>query len=414
MKRKLRWLYPGIGVKRWIFLSTLGILFISLSSISLVRADSYDDSIYSILGLFLGALAVVVGIKELVASVVNALYPERSKELLELFLEKKKLDKGPNIVAIGGGTGLSTLLQGLKNITANTTAIVTVADDGGSSGRLRKEFNILPPGDIRNCLVALADAPPLMRELFQYRFKAEGDLKDHNFGNLFITALSQITGDFEKAIKESSRVLAIKGRVIPATIDKVRLIAEHENGKETVGESKIPEAKLKIKKVRLEPKDCSLTHEAIEAIGKADIIVLGPGSLYTSVIPNLLVPGMVDIILKSSAIKIYVVNIMTQLGESDDYTASDHIKAIFEHTSAELFQYAILNSSFIPGNLLQNYKKEESSPVKADIAEVERTGPKAIVRDLSDLGDVVRHDSNKLAESILEIVAMNKSRGRWI
>ena len=414
MKKKLRWLYPGIGVKRWIFLSTLGILFISLSSASLVKSNSYDGSVYSILGLFLGTLAVIVGIKELVTSVINALYPERSKELLELFLEKKKLDKGPSIVAIGGGTGLSALLQGLKNITANTTAIVTVADDGGSSGRLRREFDVLPPGDIRNCLVALADAPPLMRELFQYRFKAEGELKDHNFGNLFITALSQITGDFEKAIKESSRVLAIKGRVIPVTIDKIKLVAEHENGKETVGESKIPEANLKIRKVRLEPKECNLTYEAIEAIEKADVIILGPGSLYTSVIPNLLVSGMVDAILKSPAIKIYIVNIMTQLGETENYTAADHIKAIFEHTSPELIQYAVLNSSFIPGNLLQNYKQEDSSPVEADIAEVERLGPKAIVRDLSDLGDVVRHDSSKLAELILEIVALNKGRGKWI
>ncbi|MDP8216102.1 MAG: YvcK family protein [Candidatus Kaelpia imicola] len=414
MIKELRWLYPGIGIKRWIFLSAVGVIFISLSSASLVKADSYNSNFYSILGLLLGALAIIVGIKEFVAAVINALYPERSKKLLELFLEKKKLEKGPNIVAIGGGTGLSTLLQGLKNVTANTTAIVTVADDGGSSGRLRKEFDILPPGDIRNCLVALADAPPLMRELFQYRFKAEGELKDHNFGNLFITALSQITGDFEKAIKESSKVLAIKGRVIPATVDKVKLIAEHENGRETVGESKIPEAKLKIKRVRLQPSQCKLVYEAMEAIENADVIILGPGSLYTSVIPNLLVPGMAEAILNSPAIKIYVVNIMTQLGETDNYTASDHIKAIFEHTSSSLIQYAVLNLSFIPGDLLQNYQEEDSSPVRADIIEVEKLGPKAIVRDLSDLGGVVRHDSNKLAELVLEILSLNKSRGKWI
>ncbi|MDP8252973.1 MAG: YvcK family protein [Candidatus Kaelpia aquatica] len=414
MRKRLRWLYPGIGIKRWILLSAIGIIFISLSSASLVKAESYNGSFYAISGLLLGALAIIVGIKELIATVMNALYPERSKELLELFLEKKKLEKGPNIVAIGGGTGLSTLLQGLKNITANTTAIVTVADDGGSSGRLRKEFDILPPGDIRNCLVALADAPPLMRELFQYRFKAEGELKDHNFGNLFITALSQITGDFEKAIKESSKVLAIKGRVIPATVDKIKLIAEHENGKETVGESKIPEAKLKIRRVRLHPPQCKLTYEAMEAIENADVIILGPGSLYTSVIPNLLVPGMVEAILNSPAIKIYVANIMTQLGETDNYTASDHIKAIFEHTSSDLIQYAVLNSSFIPSEILQNYQKEDSSPVETDIIEVEKLGPKAIVRDLSDLGDVVRHDSNKLSELVLEMLGLNKSRGKWI
>ncbi|MDD5613594.1 MAG: YvcK family protein [Candidatus Omnitrophica bacterium] len=413
MKSKLRWLYPGIGVKRWIFLSAVGIILVSLSSASLVKSKSYASNIFSGLGLVFGALTIIIGIRELVTSVVNVIYPERSKELLEVFLEKKRLGKGPNIVAIGGGTGLSTLLQGLKNITANTTAIVTVADDGGSSGRLRRDFNTLPPGDIRNCLVALADAQPLMRELFQYRFEAEGDLKGHSFGNLFITALSQITGDFEKAIKESSKVLAIKGRVIPATTAKVQLIAEHINGKETVGESKIPQAKLKIKNVRLEPSNCEPAYEAIEAINSAEVIVFGPGSLYTSIIPNLLVPGMSEAINRSNATKIYVCNIMTQNGETDGYSVFDHIKALLDHSSPGLFQYCIVNLSFISEALLSRYKQEQSSVVEPDIIKVEKLGIRAIVRDLADLGDVVRHNPFKLAELILEVMGLDKGKGKW-
>jgi len=273
MRKKLRWLYPGIGIKRWIFLCAVGIILISISSASLVKLERIDQAVYPILGLFLGTLAIIIGIKELVAGVINTILPQKSKDLVDIFLEKKILGKGPNIVAIGGGTGLSALLQGLKNITANTTAIVTVADDGGSSGRLRREFDTLPPGDIRNCLVALADAEPLMRELFQYRFQGEGELKGHNFGNLFITALSQITGDFEKAIKESSKVLAIKGRVLPATLDKVKLIAEHVNGEKTIGESEIPKKKVKIKRVFLDPSGCKPSYEAIEAIENADALL---------------------------------------------------------------------------------------------------------------------------------------------
>lgn len=414
MRKKLRWLYPGIGVKRWIFLCAVGIIFISISSASLVKLERMDQAVYPILGLFLGTLAIIIGIKELVAGVINTILPQKSKDLVDIFLEKKILGKGPNIVAIGGGTGLSALLQGLKNITANTTAIVTVADDGGSSGRLRREFDTLPPGDIRNCLVALADAEPLMRELFQYRFQGEGELKGHNFGNLFITALSQITGDFEKAIKESSKVLAIKGRVLPATLDKVKLIAEHVNGEKTVGESEIPKKKVKIKRVFLDPRGCKPSYEAIEAIGNADAIILGPGSLYTSIIPNLLVPGIASAIANSKAVKIYVCNIMTQSGETDGYSASDHVRALIDHTCPEIIDYCVLNSSFIPDYLLKKYKEEDAYPVEPDVSSIEGMGYKCIVRDLASLGEVVRHDSDKLAELILEIISLEKGKGRWI
>lgn len=414
MKNKLRWLYPGIGIKRWIFLCALGVIFISISSASLVKAQGWDQKIYPAVGLLLGGMAIVVSLKEMISSVINTLLPQRSKQLVDIFLEKKFLGRGPNIVAIGGGTGLSTLLQGLKKITANTTAIVTVADDGGSSGRLRAEFDTLPPGDVRNCLVALADAEPLMRELFQYRFKGEGELKGHNFGNLFITALTQITGDFEKAIKESSKVLAIKGRVVPATLDKVRLVAEHIDGRKTVGESKIPETKVKIAKVYLDPRDCKPSYEALEAISNAEAIVFGPGSLYTSILPNLLVPGILSAILDSRAVKIYVCNIMTESGETDGYKASDHVKALIEHTSPELLDYCIVNSSFIPENILQKYKQEYASPVEPDAYNIEKMGYKCMVKDLAWFGEVVRHNPDKLADLILEIIGREKGRGRWI
>lgn len=412
MRKKLRWLYPGIGIKRWIFLSALGIILISLSSAALVKAERIEEAVYSLLGLFFGTLAILVSIRELVIGLINTLHPQRSKDLVEIILEKKMLGKGPNIVAIGGGTGLSTLLQGIKNITANTTAIVTVADDGGSSGRLREEFDTLPPGDIRNCLVALADAQPLMRELFQYRFKGEGELKGHNFGNLFITALSQITGDFEKAIKESSKVLAIKGRVVPATLAKVKLIAEHIDGRMTLGESEIPKAKVKIRRVFLDNQSCQPSYEALEAIEHADAIIFGPGSLYTSIIPNLLVPGLLNTILNSPGVKIYVCNIMTQSGETDGYTASEHLKALIEHTSPKLIQYCILNSSFIPEYLLQKYQEEDAYPVEPDANVIEKMGYRCLIRDLASLGEVVRHDPNKLAELILEIISLEKGRSR--
>ena len=414
MKNKLRWLYPGIGIKRWIFLCASGVIFISISSASLVKAQGWAQKIYPLIGLLLGGAAIIISLKEMISSVINTLRPQRSKELVDIFLEKKQLGKGPNIVAIGGGTGLSTLLQGLKKITTNTTAIVTVADDGGSSGRLREEFGTLPPGDIRNCLVALADAEPLMRELFQYRFQGEGELKGHNFGNLFITALTQITGDFERAIKESSKVLAIKGRVVPATLDKVRLVAEHIDGRKTVGESKIPETKVKIARVYLDPQGCKASYEALDAISNADAIVLGPGSLYTSILPNLLVPGILNAVLNSDAVKIYVCNIMTESGETDGYKASDHVRALIDHTSPHLLDYCIVNSSFIPENILKKYQEEFAAPVEPDAYNIEKMGYKCMVKDLAWFGDVVRHDSDKLADLILEIIGIEKGRGRWI
>ncbi len=340
----------------------------------------------------------------MVKSFITIFLPNREKELVEIVYQKRQLEKGPKIVVIGGGTGLSVLLHGLKEYTSNITAIVTVADDGGSSGRLREQFDMLPPGDIRNCLVALADAEPLMRELFQFRFTGESEFKGHNFGNLFITAMSKVTGDFEKAIKESSKVLAIRGRVIPSTLEKVQLVAEHQDGKETFGETKISESHSPIKRVYLDPRDAMPCSESLEAIDEAEAIVLGPGSLYTSVIPNLLINGLKELICNSKAIKVYVCNVMTQSGETDNFTAFDHLNAIVSHTRPDIVDYCIVNTQKVPPELLAKYKEEDAYPVLPDSQKIREKGYKVIEVDVISTANYVRHDSKRLAKIIIDLI----------
>lgn len=255
--------------------------------------------------------------------------------LLENLYRRRKLNRGPKIVAVGGGTGLSMLLRGIKNITNNVTAVVTVGDDGGSSGRLREEMGVLPPGDIRNCIAALADDEDLVTKLFQYRFKTGEGLEGHSFGNLFLTALCSITGDMYRAVKESSNVLSIRGRVLPSTLDDMKLVAEMEDGRIIHGESNIPEAHGKIKRLFTDPQNCRALPDVIEAIRDAELIILGPGSLYTSVTPNLLIKEIAHEIAVSKAKKIYVCNIMTQPGETDGYSVSDHINALVNHAGSK-------------------------------------------------------------------------------
>jgi uncharacterized cofD-like protein len=308
------------------------------------------------------------------------------------------------VVTIGGGTGLAVLLEGLKEYTSNITAIVTVADDGGSSGRLRQQFDILPPGDIRNCLVALADASTLMRDLFQFRFAAGSELSGHNFGNLFITVMTQLTGDFEKAIKETSKVLALRGQVIPSTLNNVVLVAEYQDGSIAVGEDKIPKARMPIKRVTLEPKDSQGTPEAIKAIEEAQIIVLGPGSLYTSIIPNLLIKDISDALVKSQAIKVYVCNAMTQAGETDAYRASNHIKGLIAHSHPRVLDYCILNTGEISSSLLKRYAQDDSYPVINDTKNIENMGYRVIEDDIVITDDLIRHDPLKLAKIIFGVI----------
>ena len=406
----LKWLYPGMKIKRWIITCSVGVLLVAIGTIIWMLEKFPGSGPLGISVFVLGSLVVIYGIKRMVKSFIKVFLPQREKELVNIMYHHRQLEKGPKIVVIGGGTGLSVLLHGLKEHSSNITAIVTVADDGGSSGRLREQFDILPPGDIRNCLVALADAEPLMRDLFQFRFGNESELKGHSFGNLFITALSKVTGDFEKAIKESSKVLAIRGRVIPSTFDKVQLVAEHQNGQKTKGETKIVKQNFPIRRVFLDPVICKPSKESFEAIDNADVIVLGPGSLYTSVIPNLLVTGISERISMSRVPKVYVCNVMSQPGETDNYAAFDHLNAIIMHTTSDIVNHCIINTGTVSPEVLKKYEEENSYPVLADSDKIVGKGYSVIEENIVNAKDYVRHDSKKLSKIIVDLVLKAKGK----
>lgn len=315
---------------------------------------------------------------------------------------------GPRIVTIGGGTGLSVLLRGLKKYTSNLTAIVTVADDGGGSGALREDMGMLPPGDIRNCLMALANTEPIIESLMQYRFK-EGQLKGQSFGNLFIAALNDICGSFDQAVKEMSNVLAITGKVLPVTLEDMVLFAELEDGTVIEGESQIPikqqTTNQRIKKIFIRPTNCKALPEAIDEILNADAIILGPGSLYTSIIPNLLVKDIGEAISKSTAMKIYVSNLMTQQGETVGYSLAEHIETIYQHAEEMTIDYAIVNNGVISDYLLGKYSTEHASPVKIDYNVIRDMNIKLIEGDFVSVEkEYLRHNYNHLSEVIFELI----------
>jgi len=403
-----KWLYPGIGIKRWIGLSIFGVALLVLGTAHLRTEEYWIIQILDAIVLLSGIIILILGIKMMMRSFIAAfmLMPSsKGTELVDILYQKKHLSRGPRIVTVGGGTGLSVLLTGLKEYTSNNTAIVTVADDGGSSGRLRQQFDILPPGDIRNCLVALADAPTLMQDLFQFRFETNSELSGHSFGNLFITVMTRLTGDFEKAIKETSKVLALRGQVIPSTLNNVVLLAQHKDGTTTVGEDKIPKTHIPIHKVSLEPAQPQATPDAVKAIEEAQMIILGPGSLYTSIIPNLLIKELHEAIVASGAIKVYVCNVMTQPGETDGYSASDHVKALVSHSHPRILDYCIVNTGEIPGEILQRYAQQNSYLVINDRKKVENMGYRVVEDDFAIVKeDVIRHDPVKLAKIILGLI----------
>ena len=314
---------------------------------------------------------------------------------------------GPKVVALGGGTGLSTMLRGLKEYTKNITAIVTVADDGGGSGVLRQDLGMPPPGDIRNCLLALANTEPVMGELLGYRF-TEGILKGQSFGNLFLAALNEISPSFDVAVRRMSEVLAISGRVLPVTNENVALEATFENGTRVLGESKISafkkEQDCRIESVRLLPEHPKALPEAVRAIGEAELILLGPGSLYTSVIPNLLVDGIADAVRASDALKIYICNIMTQDGETEGMTASDHVKALLDHSGPGLVDLCLCNSAPVRPGLVERYREEDAAPIVVDRAAIEALGVEAVTRPLaSETLNYARHSFARLAEAVMEL-----------
>jgi len=419
--RYWKWLYPGIGVKRWVFIMAVSVVFISVGIALLTgfQPISYLEKMMiatfspltgqplAVFRFLVSILFILIGLKGINFAFKKALTGLGKKgshyEMVEHLYQKRVLQKGPRVVALGGGTGLSTLLRGLKEYTSNITAIVTVADDGGSSGKLRTEMGMLPPGDIRNCLVALADTEPLMKELFQYRFKAEGHLTGHSFGNLFIASLTDILGDFEEAIRESSKVLAIRGQVLPSTNENIHLGALYTDKSIIIGESDIPVPGKKIERVFLKPSTCKPTTEALKAIQEVDIIVIGPGSLYTSIIPNLLVKDIAKAIKKSNGTKIYICNVMTQPGETTDYTVSDHIQAIYDHSLEGLFEYVVVNREEGSRKLAQKYEEEGAYPVYVDEEEIINQGVKVIEGKLLSGEEYLRHDPEELARIIFRI-----------
>jgi uncharacterized cofD-like protein len=316
------------------------------------------------------------------------------------------------IVAIGGGTGLSALLQGLKHFASEVdiTAIVTVTDDGGSSGRLRREFDVLPPGDIRNCMVALSEDEALLSKLFQYRFEGGRGLKGHSFGNLFLTALTHITGEFSEAVKQSSRTLAIMGKIYPSTGANVQLEAELVDGTTVCGETRISRSRRRIHRIRLHPKRCKPLPETLDAIDQADLITLGPGSLFTSVIPNLLVEGVAKAIRKSPAVKAYFVNLMWQPGETIDFRASDHILAIEKHSLRKIIDFAVISSSKISPGMLKRYARENVQPVENDVSKIRELNIEIVTAPLLRTAAKVRHDPSAAAEVAMGLALEGRRR----
>lgn len=415
----MRLFRPGLKIKRWFLLVLFGITLLGLGFavilIDLYRTDSTDPALLTILyylslrflprllraAIFggLGIGLVIYGILQLNRSLLRP-FIRPGSDVIDALTDFQRRKRGPRIVAIGGGHGLSTLLRGLKTQTSNLTAVVTVADDGGSSGRLRESYGILPPGDIRNCLAALSNDEDRLTQLFQYRFSGSQELEGHSFGNLFITALADITGSFESAVVESGRVLSVNGQVLPATLHDVKLVASmalpHSSNEVRVeGESRIPTMAGRVRRVWLEPDNAPAFPPVIKELLNADIIVIGPGSLYTSILPNLLVHDLLASIHASRGIKIYVCNIATQSGETDSFTCYDHIRALQDHVGEDLFDVILCNDNY------RGVLAVDSRFVITDDKML--SDPRTYAVDLVDEAHPWRHDSKKLTQIIMDI-----------
>jgi uncharacterized cofD-like protein len=412
-----RWMYPGMHIKRWLFLLLVGIAILGLAAAIFIR-DLYrttagaeipivywltgawlEPQVRAVLVAALGLALAAVGMWGLMRSVVSP-FVGRNDSVLEVLYTKRYLARGPRIVAIGGGTGLSTLLRGLKGYSANITAVVAVADDGGSSGQLRQQLGIIPPGDIRNCIAALADAEPLMTQLMQYRFPAGSGLDHHAFGNLFIAAMTAVTGDFEEAVRESNRVLAVRGQVLPATSVPLNLSARLVSGRTLYGQVGIASAEEPIEQVFIEPADVRANGEALERILEAEMIVLGPGSLFSSVMPNLLISDVRDALAASPGMKAYVCNVATQPGETQSMTASAHLEALFAHVGEGLIDYVILNRN-TDARRPEGWRAE---PVEVDVRRLEELPVVIVEEDVIDPQNAHRHDPAKLAAALMRLL----------
>jgi uncharacterized cofD-like protein len=408
-RSRLRWLQPGLGLKRWLLLLIVGLTLVALGVVSLPRLLDFSawwrlvagptPWLLELLLFIIGGTLVVLAVVKLNRELFSAFQRASQDDVLETVRRHRQRQRGPKIVAIGGGHGLNTLLRGLKEYSDNLTAIVTVADDGGSSGKLRRDLGMLPPGDFRNCIAALSDAEGLVSQLFQYRFGQDSGLDGHSFGNLYLTAMTAITGSFVSALEESSRVLAVRGRVIPSTLAPVVLGAEvlvPNQLLQVQGESRIGELRGQVQRVYLEPENAPAYPEAIRAILDADLVVIGPGSLYTSVLPNLLVQDLAHAVTSSPAMKVYVCNVATQAGETEGYDVSAHVQALRAHVGPGLFYLVLANHTFgdspPPGEGVDWTRLPKTSPSDYEL----------MTRDLVDRRYPWRHDPAKLAGALIE------------
>lgn len=414
-----KWLYVGLGIKRWLLLLLLAVSIMGLGFAYMLRevyaSVAFPEWVYwATLQfiprwarglLFIGiasGLTLVAG-WQLSRSLVAALLPaDRRGQVVDMVYSARTQERGPKIVAIGGGTGLSTLLRGLKAYTANLTAVVTVADDGGSSGRLRRDMDMIPPGDIRSCIAALSDAEPLVTELFQYRFGDEAGegIAGHSFGNLFLVAMASVTGNMEEAIRETSRVLAVRGEILPSTLANVTLGARLADGSTLRGESAIPKAESSIEDVFIEPAGAPANPEAVRALIEADLIVIGPGSLYTSVLPNLLVRGIGEALLASRAHKLFIANVATQQGETNGYGAADHYRTVRGHLGGRDFADVLLANSNLPAEPLP--ERMRSEPVAAP-GDADYGAARLVLADIVDTENRYHHDTERLAAAVMRL-----------
>lgn len=431
----ITWLCPGINIKRWLLLFAVGVLMCALGlafffnyqimgtaeellfQMTYMTTGRYSNGLIMLAGgvlLLLGFGVMIYGTRRMIFSVVGAVIPDKNGSLMETIFIQRKLTRGPAITVVGGGTGLSTLLRGMKYITNNCTAVVTSADDGGSSGRLRKELGIIPPGDLRNCLTALADREPLMERLMQYRFQGDSPLAGHCFGNLFIAAMAQAEGGMEEGLDATSQILKVRGKVVPSTLANIQLQAEMNDGSTVLGESEIPKAHKRIRRMMMLPEDAPAAKAAIKAIEEADVLIFGPGSLYTSVIPNLLVKGIRDAVIKSDAVKIYICNVMTQPGETDFFGAYEHVRALIDHVGVQFLDFVIVNDQEITGEQLLQYNAEGSTPVTPDIEKIRNLGITVVPARLISKNDLVRHDPRKLSRELIALIYRLRLFGKGV
>ncbi len=413
--KQWRWFLPGLNIKRWVAIIIAGVLIFSLGMVFVIgknipRGFYFFITSYVRQGVFgislsiIGIALFIYGLRRLNKRILKLFMPGDDSLLIDMLYRDMILGKGLKIVVIGGGTGLHSLLRGLKKYSSNISAIVTVSDDGGSSGRLRDELNILPPGDVRQCIAALADSETAVAELFSCRFESTGSLKGHSVGNLLLAAMTELKGgDFYQAVKELSKVLAVRGRVLPSTLERVTLCAEMKDGTIIRGESSITSSPAAVSRVFLSPADGRALPEAVEAIMDADLVVIGPGSLFTSIIPNLLVKDLLQPLRRTPAPKVYVCNVMSQPGETDGYSASDHAAQIVKLLGKKSIDYIVLNNKY-PSRLLAKYRAEGAEPVEVDRENLERLGiSRLVMEDLISEEQLVRHDPDKLAACIMKI-----------